>query len=71
MLMLFLQTNVDRIWWLWQQQNLANRAYDISGKEQNGVVTSLDYVLKMNGLAPDRTVRDFMVSNNDYQCFKY
>ena len=62
---------MDRVWWLWQQQNPGSRNFDITGKEQGGVDTSLDYVLKMNGLAPDRKVRDFMVSNNDYQCFRY
>lgn len=66
-------TNVDRIWWLWQQANYTARAFDYSGPEFGGVNGTLNTVLQMLGLsgAADAIVGDYMETNTTRLCYKY
>lgn len=66
-------TQVDRLWWLWQQVDPVNRVCDYSGIEFGGVtaeLTDVMMVLGVNGM-PDRLMRDFMVTNTSDLCYTY
>lgn len=68
---------VDRLWWLWQQRDLANRSLDYSGRvyNKNGSYTpdvaKLDDALQMLGIQEDLTVRDVMNTTNSHFCYTY
>jgi hypothetical protein len=62
---------VDRVWWLWQQQNPSARNYDYSGMEWANQPATLDSIMYMSDFAPERKVRDFMTTNNADLCYKY
>ncbi|RDL40017.1 uncharacterized protein BP5553_04357 [Venustampulla echinocandica] len=64
-------TMVDRIWWLWQQQNPSVRTNDFSGTEYAGVAATLDDLMPMMGIATDRKVGDFMSTSTTDLCYKY
>jgi tyrosinase len=63
--------NVDRLWWLWVQNNTAARTYDFGGLEYGGVQGTLDTKLEMLGYAPNKLVRDVMSTQNDLLCYRY
>jgi tyrosinase len=68
---------IDRLWWLWQEEDIENRASDYSGTihnkdgsyTDNGV--SLDDILQMMGIEGDLTVRDVMNTTNSRLCYTY
>lgn len=62
---------IDRVWWLWQQQNPSVRNADYSGVEYANQPATLDSIMYMSGFAPDRVVRDFMTTNNNDLCYRY
>lgn len=66
--------NLDRVWWLWQTADLRTRLYAISGVSSVDppfVNVTLDFELKMNGLAPLVKIRDVMDIRNDLMCYTY
>lgn len=73
-LFFFHHSNVDRLWWLWQQQSPNTRTdayngYRIDGSDSS--LASLDDILPMMKLADDRKVRDFMNVKNAGLCYTY
>jgi tyrosinase len=67
---------IDRIWWQWQQKNITERRDQYFGDklDEYGFTegpASLTDVLKMNGLAPDITVKDIMDTSDPRWCYKY
>ena len=68
---------IDRIWWLWQQEDYENRALDFSGSVHNKDgsytqdVASLDDVLQLMGIQDDLTVGDVMNTTNSNLCYTY
>lgn len=62
---------VDRVWWLWQQQNPAARNYDYAGTEYANQPANLDVVVAMKDFAPEKVVRDFMITNGTELCYRY
>ena len=67
--------NLDRIWWMWQQQNLNKRLYEVSGHtavDPPFVEVTLDFRLKMFNLASaSATIRDVMDIRNELLCYMY
>lgn len=64
-------TQVDRLWYLWQQQNPSTRTLDYGGYRFDGTDATLDDFLPMLGLGPDMKVRAFMDVNAPNLCYKY
>ena len=66
-------TQVDRLWWLWQQADLPNRQNDFAGAAPGGGSASLTDILPMymSGFAADRHVADFMSTVSDDLCYTY
>jgi len=66
-------TNIDRIWWLWQEA-CSDRLYEICGPTSvtppYGNVT-LDYPLKMGDVGPTLTIRDVMDIRQEHSCYTY
>jgi len=62
---------IDRAWWIWQQEDPAARNADYSGLEFGNVPATLDTIMEMKGLGLDRKVRDFMTTSNDDLCYRY
>jgi tyrosinase len=63
--------NVDRTWWLWQQQDPSKRNVDFEGDAVFGQPVSINDTLFFSDLYPDVTVRQVMTTNNDVLCYKY
>ncbi|KAK1828716.1 hypothetical protein QBC39DRAFT_415884 [Podospora conica] len=63
-----LHGGVDRLWWLWQQQN-PSAEYD--GVDQNNRSVTVDDVLPMMGLAEDGVVADYLDVNSPGLCYTY
>lgn len=72
--------NLDRVYWLWQSQNLAARLLDISGPIEllgtTGPNVTLDFQIEMGPLAKNITVRNLMdieglASGTGPLCYKY
>ncbi|KAI9146978.1 Tyrosinase ustQ [Paramyrothecium foliicola] len=61
-------TMVDRLWWQFQQDG-PSRVFEYTGDVWPNA--ALDDVMLMGGLAPDRTVREFMDASNDELCYYY
>jgi len=69
---------IDRLWWLWQQNNSEKRNGEFSGPiwvpneeslaESGAKITDS---IKMLGLAQDATVREVMTTNTELLCYKY
>lgn len=65
---------VDRLWWLWQQENPETRLEDYSG---NRVLNSgandaeLTDVMDFMGLAANVTVEDVMGTSSEILCYEY
>jgi hypothetical protein len=49
-------TQIDRLWWLWQQANPSNRTNDYLGSLSNGNPASLTDIMPMMDLAANRAV---------------
>lgn len=75
-------TQVDRIWWLWQQRDAPSRFHEIQGAKFGPSMgfhdsksandnASLDNLLPMGGLGIDRTVREVMDAGNNLLCYTY
>ncbi|KAK0657809.1 hypothetical protein B0T16DRAFT_386283 [Cercophora newfieldiana] len=64
---------VDRLWWIWQQQDPSTRtnAYNGFREDGQGPAATLDDVLPMLGLAPDGVVRDYMDVKGGTLCYTY
>lgn len=68
---------VDRLWWLWQQQDPDARLYEFHGPtadvrhhpESQGA--SLNDILGLGGLVQDRQVRDYMDARTENLCYRY
>jgi tyrosinase len=72
-------TQVDRLWWLWQQQDLEARINQYEGPKNNmrifknmtQVEASLEDIVEMGGFADDILVRDLMSTQSDLLCYSY
>ncbi|KAK1831521.1 hypothetical protein QBC39DRAFT_92827 [Podospora conica] len=67
-------TNVDRLWWLWQQKSPQTRTNAYNGYRIDGsdsAPASLDDVLPMMKFAADRKVREFMDVKSAGLCYTY
>lgn len=69
-------TQVDRLWWIWQQKNPTIRSQEYNGptvnfKHNNSGVASLDDMLYMGGLGKAVQVRDVMRTDTDLLCYRY
>lgn len=69
---------VDRLWWIWQQQSPATRTFAYNGFHNannpdgsNGPPVSLDDLLPMLGLGADVTVRSMMDVRGGSLCYTY
>ncbi|PSN61663.1 Di-copper centre-containing protein [Corynespora cassiicola Philippines] len=67
---------VDRIWWLWQQQNPEVRELDYAGARRtpesvSGVPATSNDTLQMLGLAEDIPVKDVLNTYNSKLCYTY
>ncbi|KAL2217654.1 monooxygenase [Thermoascus aurantiacus ATCC 26904] len=65
-------TQIDRLWWLWQQEKPDTRNTDYGGfktqDQLDGTTSppaSLDDILPMRGLADDRPVRELMLTESE------
>ena len=59
-------TQVDRLWWLWQQEDPTNRLNAYGGGSAR-----LQDVMPMADLAADRLVADFMSTQTADLCYTY
>jgi tyrosinase len=66
-------TQLDRLWWKWQQENPRQRLMEYNGKAEFGMdrEASLDDLMLMGGLAPDLKVFEFMDTESNSLCYKY
>lgn len=71
-------TQIDHLWWLWQEKNPKTRHTDFSGIKTEDQFdgtkpppASLDDVLLMMGLADDLKVKDMMTTENSLLCYSY
>ncbi|KAJ7597583.1 monooxygenase [Mycena floridula] len=66
--------NLDRIWWQWQSANLTHRLYAMSGRSSVDPPfknVTLDFQLKMVGLAPLIAIREVMNIESHPLCYTY
>ncbi|GAB7355848.1 hypothetical protein MBLNU459_g6510t1 [Dothideomycetes sp. NU459] len=66
-------TQLDRIWWIWQQRNPEQRirAYGGRNSRHSIAVASLEDALKMKGLAPTIKVEEVMNTEDELLCYRY
>ncbi|KAM0228723.1 hypothetical protein ACHAP5_011861 [Fusarium lateritium] len=71
-------TKIDRLWWLWQEQNPKTRHTEFAGfktQDQFDGTTpppaSLNDILLMEGLAGDLKVKDLMTTKSSLLCYTY
>jgi tyrosinase len=68
-------TQVDRLWWLWQQEDPAARTFAYEGfrnlPDGSQVDATLDDVLPMGDLAPAAVVREYMDASSANLCYTY
>lgn len=66
-------TQLDRLWWLWQQRQPNNGLNAYSGhKERHSMeMASLDDVIEMRGLAPNVRVNEVMDIEGELLCYRY
>ncbi len=67
---------IDRLWWLWQQQKPSQRDIDFAGPKYDDTAMAkaganvADKVL-MLGLGKDRPVKDLLTTKSEVLCYKY
>ncbi|KAJ5410792.1 uncharacterized protein N7487_005151 [Penicillium crustosum] len=71
-------TQIDRLWWLWQQEMPSNRTYDYSGirtqDNSDGKTpppATLNDLLPMLGMAKDLPVKQLMKTQTSLLCYRY
>lgn len=71
-------TQIDRLWWLWQQEMPSNRTYDFSGiRTQDNSdgktppAATLNDLLPMLGMAKDLPVKQLMKTQTSLLCYRY
>ncbi|KGO55074.1 Tyrosinase [Penicillium expansum] len=71
-------TQIDRLWWLWQQEMPSNRTYDYSGiRTQDNFdgktppAATLNDLLPMLGMAKDLPVKQVMKTQTSLLCYRY
>jgi len=66
-------TQLDRMWWQWQQIDLAKRATEYMGKAatDSNDKASLEDSMPMGGLASDIKVLEIMSTESDLLCYRY
>jgi tyrosinase len=64
-------TQLDRLWWLWQQASPLSRTNDYAGKKSDRSPAALTDLMPMLNMAPDRLVRDFMSTETVDLCYRY
>ena len=65
-------TQVDRLWWLWQQKAPQTRTMEYNGLRLDyETQVSLNDKMPMAGLAADAVVRDYMDVKGGTLCYKY
>lgn len=71
-------TQIDRLWYLWQQENPEIRMMDYAGNKTqyhkdgpNPEAAALTDVLSYIGLATDLVVRDVMNTTSSLLCYNY
>ncbi|XEV04882.1 hypothetical protein FSHL1_010169 [Fusarium sambucinum] len=70
---------VDRLWWLWQQQDAENRANTYQGPERNVRVygnesligSSLEDVISLGNVSKPVRVHDVMKTESQVLCYRY
>ena len=67
-------TQLDRLWWKWQQQDPQRRWKDYSGKAAYTLASSrasLSDPLPFRNMAPDVRVEDIMNTESGFLCYRY
>lgn len=66
-------TQLDRLWWRWQQADPQQRLTEYLGRAaQNSTESaSLEDVLPMGNLAPDVQVSEIMATESELLCYRY
>ncbi|KAL9106901.1 MAG: hypothetical protein Q9227_008149 [Pyrenula ochraceoflavens] len=66
-------TQLDRLWYQWQQTSLQKRLKDYAGASSQGSKTpaSVSDLLEMGNLAPSVPVRDIMDTRDGVLCYEY
>ncbi|KAF5597589.1 Tyrosinase [Fusarium subglutinans] len=74
----FHHTQIDRLWYLWQQEDPKTRTMEFAGyktqdqfDETKPPPASLDDILLMNGLADDLKVKDLIGTQSSLLCYPY
>ena len=67
---------IDRTWWIWQNQDLATRQNAIAGTNTlfnfpPSANTTLDDLLDLGVLAPKMKIADAMSTRSDQFCYTY
>lgn len=66
-------TQLDRLWWMWQQADIHKRQTEYLGKAANNStkVASLGDIIPMGGLSADIEVAEIMNTEADLLCYRY
>jgi len=66
-------TQLDRLWWTWQQEDPEKRLTEYIGKARgtSSDKATLDDMLKMYGFAPDVKVSEVMKTDTELLCYRY
>lgn len=70
-------TQVDRLWWIWQQRDPEKRLSEFNGPAKdflegdNSSHSSLTDILPMAGLVEDKIVADVLDTNQKFLCYRY
>jgi tyrosinase len=64
-------SQLDRLWWLWQQRDLQNRLHDYNGEGDSDRNVTLQDTLPLAGLDEDITVLSIMGTESGGMCYRY
>lgn len=66
-------TQLDRLWWLWQQRDRGKRLVDYGGRNHRHSIemARLEDEVQMQGFAPSVKVRDVMDTEGGLLCYRY
>jgi len=70
-------TQIDRLWWIWQQRAPDVRLWEFHGPAEDfrdggaNSSSSLGDLLPMAGMAPDRQVKEVMSTETELLCYRY